>query len=321
MVGLSLSAYVVLGLAPFRWDPPEYVSNGAVIESGRIRFDTPGLVRSPSAAPWIERARRSHSFRVGLRVRSSSAEQFGPARIFSVSDNPNLRNLTIGQEGADLVLRLRTTATSLNGSPDYVIPGVFTAPRWVEIGVAVRGERVTLLVDGQSVLSEALPPQPLSTWNINYDVVLGNEATGDRPWLGELTQAVLSVDEWSLNLLQSSRLEAPARYWSGVSDRSLFATRISNWDIDAVSDAILNLLCFIPLGFLLVTARGQHGSLIGAVILCAMISLCMETTQLCFEYRQASSSDWMLNTCGATVGALVARWMIVKCGSRPVDTR
>ena len=316
LVGLILAAYVVSGLAPFRWKPPEYVTNGAVIETGRIRFDTPGLVRSLSAGPWSERAHRSHSFRVALRVRSSSAEQFGPARIFSFSDNPRVRNLTIGQAGADLVLRLRTPATSLNGSPDYIMPGVFTTTRWIDIDVVVRDERVTVLVDGQGVLSESLPPQPLSHWNRSYGVILGNEATGDRPWLGEMTQAILAVDGWSLNMLQSGELEAPSRYWTGKINHSLFERRISDWNYDDVSDGILNFLCFMPLGFVLVMARGRHGSLILAVILCAAISFCMETAQICFEFRQPSSSDWVLNTVGAFVGAVLARHLLSKSDPR-----
>ena len=67
----------------------------------------------------------------------------------------------------------------------------------------------------------------MSNWNLGYEVVFGNAACGNRPWLAELSQVFVAVDDWSLSLLRAGGLKAPSRYWFGVSDPSLITTRIS----------------------------------------------------------------------------------------------
>lgn len=65
-------------------------------------------------------------------VLSASARQAGPARILTFSAGPSHRNLTLGAQGEDLVLRVRTPATGENGHrlefvlPDALPPGVET---------------------------------------------------------------------------------------------------------------------------------------------------------------------------------------------------
>ena len=98
---------------------------------------------APLAAPmvgpmaWLqtrEPARRlisgidgSSQFAVGVTVASSEVEQAGPARIVTLSADPNQRNLTLGQSGPDLSIRLRTPATGLNGTmPQFIFPDVFS---------------------------------------------------------------------------------------------------------------------------------------------------------------------------------------------------
>ncbi len=75
-------------------------------------------------------------FSMGAIIASATADQTGPARIVSISADPYHRNLTLAQEGADLVLRLRTPLTGENGmNPEWIVPNVFvdTKPRHVII--------------------------------------------------------------------------------------------------------------------------------------------------------------------------------------------
>ena len=69
---------------------------------------------------------RSHNtLHVDLRFRSLRPDQIGPARIVSLSRDPSNRNVTIGQEGADVIVRLRRQGGGSNGiRPTYRVEGV-----------------------------------------------------------------------------------------------------------------------------------------------------------------------------------------------------
>lgn len=56
--------------------------------------------------------------------------QSGPARIVTLSQNPSLRNFTIGQQNTDLVVRLRTPLTGKNGVyPEIVVADIFSSTK------------------------------------------------------------------------------------------------------------------------------------------------------------------------------------------------
>ena len=84
-------------------------------EDGSIQFLSPGMARSVKPPEWLDYAIRLNKFSIRLRVRSRSPDQDGPARIFTVSADPCIRNVTIAQDSSDLVIRLRTPETSFNG--------------------------------------------------------------------------------------------------------------------------------------------------------------------------------------------------------------
>lgn len=82
-------------------------------------------------------------------VATSDTAQAGPARIFSISTNPYLRNFTIGQEAHALVVRLRTPLTGENAmKPEYKIEGVFADTAWHTIDVRYNGSILSINVDG-----------------------------------------------------------------------------------------------------------------------------------------------------------------------------
>ena len=124
---------------------------------------------------------------VGLLVVAStaSAAQFGPARIASISGDPYHRNVTVGQEGTSLVVRIRTGSTGANGnSPQLVVPDVFTDDAPHVVGVTSDGASVDVWVDGDrssmrlvpeaDVLAELLSPVGFEEMRIS---------TGERAWV------------------------------------------------------------------------------------------------------------------------------------------
>lgn len=82
-----------------------------------------GLVAEPAVAtlPGVaahhvrDRLMASHRMTLDASVRVAPRSLFGPARIVSLSADPLHRNFTLGQEGREVVFRVRTPATGPNG--------------------------------------------------------------------------------------------------------------------------------------------------------------------------------------------------------------
>lgn len=64
----------------------------------------------------VRAAQASQAFSIDARVRSQSSRQYGPTRIITFSEGPDRRNVTLGQSGNDLILRLRTPMGGSNGT-------------------------------------------------------------------------------------------------------------------------------------------------------------------------------------------------------------
>lgn len=322
VAALLLLSYVIAALEPFHWNPPRRIDNGAAItEQGAIHFSSPGLARTTAAAKWLDRAIQLNALGIRLRVRSFSRQQSGPARIFTISANPDLRNLTIAQEESDLVIRLRTPDTSFNGIPAFVIPGVFDTSAWHDVALTVRPGAITLTLDGESALSERLPKKPLMNWDRGFRVALGNELTGRRPWLGEVSRATVLVDDREIDYLRHGELEVPTHYWAGLRFQLVPPLADVTQRHEVVRDTVLNFLCFIPFGFVLAMLRGQRGSFVFAFFACAIASLSVEAAQVCFEGRTPSATDWGSNVLGAAVGAWAARRLVAGTRRQKSDRR
>ena len=122
---------------------------GAVSSEG-LKIDHVAWLRS--VQPPAEIARRigaSNEFTLRVVCASGSADQHGPARILSYSIDPMRRNFTLGQEGADMVFRLRTPNTGLNGTRiPLVVPGVFSSSEVRDILVTYSGAKLQVVVAG-----------------------------------------------------------------------------------------------------------------------------------------------------------------------------
>jgi hypothetical protein len=94
--------------------------------------------------------RSSSQFTVGITFASCVQSQTGPARIITISADPYLRNLTVGQEGNDLILRLRTPLTGENGrQPEFIIPNLLTSGDFHHLTITYDGNTLKMYVDGR----------------------------------------------------------------------------------------------------------------------------------------------------------------------------
>jgi PKD repeat protein len=153
----------------------------------------PTLIASNGPAEKINEAcRTSNEVTIEVWCTPANKTQEGPARIVSLSQNVHSRNLTLGQglwgsQPSDLFdIRLRTTERSANGMPSFSSPQGSAAVGKTHI-VFARNRRglVRLYIDG-IVVAESNIPGDLSTWNPRFPLLLGNETTGEYPWLGQI---------------------------------------------------------------------------------------------------------------------------------------
>jgi glycopeptide antibiotics resistance protein len=84
-------------------------------ESHCVRFG-PALTGQRNIQRLTQSIQQSGQFSVEVWMRSANGTQSGPARIVSVSKNPDRRNWTLGQERSDLIFRVRTHFAGPNGS-------------------------------------------------------------------------------------------------------------------------------------------------------------------------------------------------------------
>ena len=152
---------------------------------GSLQIRKPTILESTQpASRLIEAVRRSGEITVEAWLKPADTRQKGPARIISLSRNSTNRNITLGQEGDHFDLRFRTTRTSSNG-----LPSLATGQRTLTPGlthfVYTRDQsgRSRIFLNGQMTIEKTMPGRP-SNWDSGYHLLLGDEASGGRPWLG-----------------------------------------------------------------------------------------------------------------------------------------
>ena len=122
-------------------------------------------------------------FSVEAWIIPDNLAQSGPARIVSYSTNTNTRNFMLGQNATDYRGRARTSVSNANGDPqlDGANPDVATALQHVVLTFDPAVGR-TLYVNGQVSATESAPAT--LAWTNDQLLVLGNEVTNDRLWMG-----------------------------------------------------------------------------------------------------------------------------------------
>lgn len=160
--------------------------------AGTLTVDSPATLATLGPATKINQAiRDSNAFTIEAWLAPDNLAQSGPARIAGLSFDTAHRNLTLGQGGASGVgnfanLRLRTTQADENGEPSTSGPSGSLSTELVHVAFTRDAlGNLRHYVAGQLETS-AVSPGTLSNWNLGYPLVVANEATRDRPWLGTL---------------------------------------------------------------------------------------------------------------------------------------
>jgi hypothetical protein len=318
-LALLLAVYAVFSLQPFAWRFPVRMLNGAVPIAGGWSFAIPGIVVAEPRLAWLKSAKRAESLGLSLEVRPQSSNQFGPARILTISEDIYDRNLMLAQDGDDLVLRLRSEDTNsdgvLDGHPVARVKNVLKAGRWVTIDLGIHPGRLTIAIDGRQEVAAALPPAVLATWNSSFGLALGNEMTCNRPWLGEIRNPVITAPDGATSYAGPRQgVERPASCWVVRHAPKLMPLV----DLD-LADATRNVVMYIPLGCLLgLMVRTRNAWTFSALLLTvAAVSVAFETAQLFVPSRFPSVDDLIFNTLGGAFGLSLGFWLKKRAAEMP----
>jgi VanZ family protein len=308
-VMLTASLYMAVGLYPYHFTLPSIAiadNTAAFLPEGGLAFRPPGpgIARADEPPAWLASAVATDHLDIVLRVRPASSQQYGPARIMTLSFDRRLRNLTVGQDGAALIFRLRTPRTDLNGTPPIQVAGVFEETRWTELVFSIRPYRLTIKVEGQVVREEDLPARPLANWDPSFRLALGNEITNNRQWLGEIEIAQVSTPSMIVDYTSRNVLQIPSNIFVSTSDPRLLPLKYLD-----MHDAVINVLGFMPLGFFLGPGRRDRKPFLLGLIVIFSTSLTIESLQFFTVNRQPSVDDLLMNTLGGMLGWIVGRWI------------
>jgi len=325
-----------------------------------IEFPQEGQVLSVSSTEGLcNRLLAGKGFTLEVWAATDNPNQTGPARIVSYSLNPAERNFTLGQSKKKLIMRLRTTATNLNGTNPHVeVDNVFSISEPQHIVVAYDFSEQRIFVNGEIRLRQRVPAGRFTNWDPSYYLVLGNEATSDRPWIGKIFYLAIYDRALSKQEIHKSYLagrtrerllsEEPLGVSGGLVMRYLFDEKkghivSDDSDLDGpldlfipnkiqnhekislfmdfkgslkggtlLGDLVLNILIFMPLGFLSHTVlRNRYGSSFKTfafvVVAGTLFSFGIESLQHISVTRHTSVIDIITNMSGTVVGVCVDR--------------
>lgn len=326
LLGAALIGYAAVSLAPFEWSPPRQVENGAAWSGSSLRLPSEGLVVGRAAPDWLDAAMAAHQLTLELRFRPARTAQWG--EILAIGGHGRQQALSISQKNRHLVLRLRRAcrhveAIDLPCATGRVIRRVLEAGQPTDLGLIIQPGGLKLVLDGEMVLERALPEAPLTVWEGDQRLTLGNDSDGSWPWLGEIERAVVGTAEGASDLLQPELYLMPPRYLAF--DR---APRLVPFRDAPIKDMVHNLVMYVPLGALLALLGfwPRWSGVLRALLVTGLISLSMESAQLFFSNREPSVTDLLLNAVGGAFGFCLIQAMrtdprLVRLAERAVGGR
>jgi VanZ family protein len=149
-------------------------------------------VSNSSTQEFFNRMVKGSGLTLELWLEAEDQNQYGPARILSYSIDSALRNFTIGQLSDKLVIRLRTTKTSLNGTnPHLMVDSTFDDRSRQHVVITYDFSEQKVFINGEQRTRSEILKGDFSNWDPACRLVIGNEVTGNRPWKGKLYYAAV----------------------------------------------------------------------------------------------------------------------------------
>ncbi len=131
----------------------------------------------------LKQAKASNQLTIEATVTPDLADQRGPARILTFSTNHSSRNFTLGQEGRNLVLRLRTPQTGDNALNPQATLCMLAIGEPNHLIVTYKPGRLVCYRNGEKVLDSDAIKGGFDNW-VPHRLLTGDEECGGRVWQG-----------------------------------------------------------------------------------------------------------------------------------------
>ena len=301
LVGMVL-VLIVIAYFPFAWDPPRTVSNQVTRSAdGSLRFGEMNHARTPGSPAWLEDVRTSGVIQIQLQAAPQSLQQ--TAAIMMLATDYWDTDFAITQDHSDLLVWLRRPGSDANGAPPFTIGGVFQPQRWTSVNVMLQHGDLRIEVDGRTWLSEHLPADSLRVWS-GGQIALGDEVNGGGPWHGQVRVAQVRTPAHTVDYVRPGALSIPASYlYLPLSDHiEPFPPGGMQW-----LTAFLDMLSFIPLGFLVVLARRPPPMRpVPATLLVVALVVALAAGKFLFHGRHTAVLNIVMEATGGVLGVLIA---------------
>ncbi len=146
------------------------------------------LSTAGAATKVVARAQASGELTVEAWIKPADVTQGGPARIITMSTDPWVRNFMLGQETNTYAARFRADGEADwdNGSPTvFTTTGTATTALTHVVHTHRSDGAEVLYIDGVENQT-FMRMGGLAQWDDTYRIIVANEGTNDRTWLGEL---------------------------------------------------------------------------------------------------------------------------------------
>jgi hypothetical protein len=300
-VGVLLVFVVLLVVEawfPFRPELPWQERRGPQVEAdGAVRFDGSSLLAGRPDDPWVADVAATGRFEVRLDFRTTRSSQHGPARLLAATEDTHNAALMVGQEGADLVIRVRRAGSDPSGDPPFRLPGVFsraTSETWRTLALSAGDGRFGARLDGRVVLDEPAVPDG---WGPAFRLALGDEPVGKRGWVGDLRDVVVASPHTSRDLLAPGTLSGG----SGLVWASRVHGLVALGDSDPVVIVLVRLAVFVPVGLALGVLAGRRRAAIAVVVFAAVLT----AGKLFVAGRHPLLGDLVVGAAGGLLGVLL----------------
>jgi hypothetical protein len=308
-----IALLIVGAYYPFTWDPPRTVHNQVTRTSGGVlRFGAMNDARTRGTPRWLPMARRSGTVEILLEADSAAPHQ--RASMMMLASDFWHMDFSIQQQGSDLYLWLRRPGSDPEGDPPFIVAGVVRPHHWISVDVLLSGDRLRIEVGGRPRLATRIPTGTPSAWG-PAEIALGDAVHGGNPWQGEIRQAEVRAGGYAVNYVRPGALPVPESYFYSPDHIEPFPPPdLSQW-----LRAVVDLLTFIPAGFLIAWSRRPPIRPVPATLLSAALAVALAAGKFLFHQRHTSVANVVGQVIGAVLGGLVA-WGLARTG-RPAWLR
>jgi hypothetical protein len=294
---------VVIAYFPFAWSPPRTVDNQVTRGAdGSLRFAGMNYARTPDPPPWVEEVRASGTIQIQLEVNPQSGQE--QASMMMLASDYSHTDIAIEQYNSNLMVWLHRPGSDINGDPHYVIPEALEPQRWNSVEVTLLRGDLHINVGGRPRLTEHLPPDALRAWGPSQ-IALGDEVHGGHPWQGQIRRARVRTPSYDVDYITPGALPIPRSYVYLPDHLEPFPpVSREQW-----LRAFLDMLSFIPVGFLIILYRRPPVRPVPATLLTATLAVVLGAGKFLFDGRHTSVAVIVLQVAGGLLGAFLAWWL------------